>query len=100
MIKRKINEGRAKEFKKIKQLTDQEVEPLIKLREGLEEAIKRVTRINQAFARELNKRYQQLSQAHTKGNRRHPFPCGLSVGYYFQEDLGSPQLQISQEGRG
>ena len=56
MVKRKINEDRAKEFKKIKQLTDQEVEPLIKLREDLEEAIKRVTRINQAFARELNKR--------------------------------------------
>jgi hypothetical protein len=56
MVKRKINEDRVKEFKRIKQLTDKEVEPLIKLREDLEEAIKRVNRIHQAFTRELTKR--------------------------------------------
>jgi len=56
MVKRKIDEACAKEFKKIKQLTAEEVEPLIKLRTDLKEAIERVTRINQAFVRELNKK--------------------------------------------
>jgi len=48
--------NRRRPSKRVQQLTDQEVELLIKLLTNSEETIKSVARINQGFVRELNKR--------------------------------------------